>query len=183
MKKYMIELTEEELVFYKLVIEAEGFGIGTPSNKWNDACEAAYRLSKSLFQRNALPKLRVDFLNNPDMNIGTKYSIIEEFHKNGTVGKDVFKHPDFIPYLLYLIRGPKLPKSMLVAFEAFLKTDPFYESEDVRAAVALLRKEIQINKLDPKFASEEIFKLAYESGLGATFARHLRDRIHSMRIR
>lgn len=183
MKKYMIELTEEELILYKLVAESEGFGIGTSGKKRNDAHKAAYLLSESLFQRNALPELRVDFLNNPDINIGTKYSVIEEFQKNGTVGKDVFKHPDFIPYLLYLIRGPKLPKSMLEAFEAFLKTEPVFESEDVRTAVTLLRNEIRINKLDPKIASEEILKLAYESGLGATFARHLRDRIHSMRIR
>lgn len=183
MKKYTIELTDEEEDLYKIIAKSEGCGIGTPSEIWQEMCDAGYELALSLFRRKAFSPLRVDFLTNRDLNIGTKYSVIEEFSNNGTVGEDIFRHPHFIPHLLYLIRGPKLPKSLLDSFEECVRTEPSFESEDVRTAIDLLRKEVRIHKLNPKIASEEIFKLAYESGLDVSFARILRDNIRQMRFK
>ncbi len=182
MSKYQIELTNEELDLYKIVALSIGKGVGTSCEEWKKITDAEYQLTLSLIERGAIPAQRIQYLYEPNLNIGTKYSRIEVFHNNGTKGRDVFRHPHFIPYLLYIINGPKLPESTLRNFESFVSTNPVNETEDVRIARDLAKQEVRANQLDPKTACEEFFKLALETGLGPIFARVLRDTVRSMRV-
>lgn len=179
--KYQIKLTTEEFTLYQIVVHSLGKGIGTPAEERQEIAEAEYKLTMLLIERGVIPRARIEYLTDPGLNIGTNYSRLGVFQKNGTKGTNVFRHAHFIPYLRYLIDGPNLPKSTLENFEEFVNTQPAFEAEDLREARALVKREVRENNLDPKQACEEFYKLAYESGLGKDFARALRDEVHRMR--
>lgn len=76
-----------------------------------------------LFDRHAIPEIRIDYFFNPKYNIGTNKSRKEVFEGNGTKGLDIFYHGHFLAYFKYFIFGPALPSTLIDEFCTKLDED------------------------------------------------------------
>src|ERR1051326_3289170 len=116
MKDRAVQLTAEELSLLKRI----DFN---PSSETHDAAywravgAAAQTLTESLLERDAIPEVRVKFFVDPELNIGGRgRSRAGVFEKNGTLGREVFRHAHFLKYLHYFLYGPDLPADVLDTF-------------------------------------------------------------------
>ena len=69
-----------------------------------------------MFERQAIPDLRIRYFTDPTLNIGLSKSRKEVFESNGTSGADILSHPHFLRHLKYFIYGPDLPVAAIHAF-------------------------------------------------------------------
>ena len=84
--------------------------------------EPAFRLTKSLLKRDAIPEVRLRYVTDPELNVrGHGKSRIEVFERNGTRGDDIFRDPNFHKYLRYFVLGPEVPSSTIAAFTQLTK--------------------------------------------------------------
>ena len=114
------------------------------------------KLARSLIEREAIPKVRRDWFNKADLNIGGY----------GQSRRERFKvkldHPHFWTYYLkYFIDGPALSSTIIEWFVAEAP-GPFY---DPQAIDAFVRKETRvILRSGGDRPADEFFKLALEVG-------------------
>jgi hypothetical protein len=81
----------------------------------NGATAAA--LMKSLSARNAIPEVRLRYFTDPDCLVGGRgRSRKELLERNGSRGKEISRHLEFLSYLHYFMHGPSLPQSIVDAF-------------------------------------------------------------------
>ena len=125
---------------------------------------------RSLFDRKAVPAVRLRYFTDPDYNVGLRKSRLQVFESNGTIGDAIFGHGNFLKYLKYFIHGPDLPRSVLEGFCELIDRD-----DDRDRSRAYVRAQIRSNNLERRAAAEEFYKLALECGLDEPFARSLRD--------
>lgn len=123
------------------------------------------RLTEMLLQRDAIPEHRLSYFTDPDMNVGARgKSRMEVFEGNGTSGRDIFRHPHFMPYLRYFLSGPDLPKATVEGFCRIIEEDRGTSGMVLEQICAFVRKEVRVNRLSQGSAAEEFFKLAHEIG-------------------
>ena len=143
--------------------------------RYLNSCEAAVELTTALFERDAIPQIRRDFVAKNEHNIGQRKSRTEVLEDWRKAGKPIFRHPDFLPYLKSMLVGPNLPASTI---QAFLKITNGTSKTPGQVKLNELRKvardEIRKHGLDPGKAAEEFYLLALETGL-ARHARAIRD--------
>lgn len=172
MKKYHIELTEEE----KALVEAIDFRVSHPKH---DEGHAAYQankhpilvLLKSLDARGAIPQERLNYWNDPTYNTGRlKASNKGMFERNGCTGQDIYTHPHFIPYLRYFLFGAELPEVVIAAFEGKVGNPDWVTSSDIVPIGKCARDLARQHRLDRAHAPEEFFKLCLDMGLGLSTA-------------
>ena len=135
------------------------------------SCQAAGKLSEALFNRHAIPEIRIEYFTNPKYNIGTSKSRKEVFESNGTRGLDILYHGHFLKYLKYFIFGPDLPTPLI---------DEFYAKLDEGNVSALARRLVRKYGLNSREASEEFYKLCLECNLEWE-SRSVRDSVRRIR--
>ena len=135
------------------------------------SCQAAGKLSESLFDRHAIPEIRIEYFINPKYNIGRNKSRKEIFEDNGTKGLDILYHGNFLKYLRYFIFGPDLPSALI---------DEFCTKIDEDNLPAVARKLVRKYGLNSREASEEFYKLCLECNLEWE-SRSVRDSVRSVR--
>jgi hypothetical protein len=127
--------------------------------------ERTAELAELLIARNAIPKVRLAYFDDPQMNIGGYgKSRRKKFERNGTAGRDIWCHPHFVPYLRYFIHGPDLPSQTIGRFCSIIEEHNGTFWMLLEQVLAFVREEIRAKCLEPGHAAEEFFKLAQEIG-------------------
>ena len=128
-----------------------------------DCLETMGQLAESLLKRKSIPRVRVEWFADPKLNAGGRgKSRRGVFEKNGTSGRDIFRHGNFMEYLRYFIHGPDLPKETIRGFCKIIEDDAGTSGMVLKQIQAYVRKEVRDKRLDPGHAAEEFFKLAHE---------------------
>jgi hypothetical protein len=172
-----IELTAEENELLGRIT----FGSSCSHEMLRASCEAAALLSRSLLAREAIPKIRLRYFTDPELNIGSKKSREQSFEANGTKGEDILSHGNFLPYLRYFIFGPDLPIKVIDDFWIQVISTGFVSGSDIDALRKIARIATRHHHLDARVASEEFFKIALECGVGVSYARSIRDAVRAVR--
>ena len=144
--------------------------------------EPILKLLYSLYNREAIPKQRIKYWENPEYNIGFNISRLTQFKQNSCKGNiDPYVHLDFLSYLQYFLYGPDLPDSVIENFEHLveygLQRNLF---KDTRKLIRNHR--LVYTKETRSDIAEEFFKLCFEMHYRMPFARLIRDNIMRMGI-
>lgn len=117
------------------------------------------KLTKSLFDRKAIPSCRMDWFEKKELFIGGHgKSRKERFIENVQSFENVITNPYFIKYLHYFIFGPHLPKETIDGFVKVLKSD-----RDISDFVRNEIKEKNLFYSNTRYVpADEFFKLALE---------------------
>lgn len=181
MKILKVKLTQAEQELYTQIHFQSQSQMQLSDMDLKTSANAATSLILSLLDRKAIPENRIRYFTDPDLNIGTKISHKEVFEKNGTSGKNIFRHRNFLPYLQYFIFGPDLPKETIDVFSQIISAESFISGSDVPGLRKFVRSETRKYRLIPKEACEEFNKLALECGINNELARILRDDVRMVR--
>jgi hypothetical protein len=181
--KYHIALTEQEQALLKRIdLRA--------CHPTHDEGRAAYlanqepilALLKSLSERDAVPRERLNYWNDPRYYTGRlKASNKGAFERNGCIGSEIYTHPHFIPYLRYFLFGPDLPDAVIAGFEEKVGNPDWVTSSDITPISKYARDQARQHRLDRSSAPEEFFKLCLDIGLGLSVAAIVRRSVMQLR--
>jgi hypothetical protein len=136
--------------------------------------ERAATLVERLLERGAILEVRRRYFTDAEMNSGLKKSRMQVFIDNGTSGRDILSHPNFLKYLRYFVCGPDLPEHVVEEFRQ-RAAEPFGDAEQLRAlARGRARELLRGGRRRPEGLEEEFFKLATECGLDVGEAKLIR---------
>jgi len=141
---------------------------------------AAKPLTLSLLKRGAVPQVRLDWMMDPELNVGLGRSRFDVFRNNGTSGENIFEHGNFLKYLKYWIYGPDLPEAAIASIRDALDCIDTEGGRRDRARMAA-RAAARSYRLDPKRAGDEFFKLILEMGGDADLGRSVREAARQVR--
>jgi hypothetical protein len=179
----MIELTtnEKELLAQ---IELDALALSNDyrvARKNGDlACELMHLL---ITRTGAIPVHRISYFTKAKYHIGGRGSSRQQiFERNGTADDEIFRHPHFLSHLRYFIFGPDLPSFIVDAFqERIAECYGHITSSDTLPLAKFARQQARTNRLDPRTASEEFFKLGLEYGLDPSQAVFIREQVRTIR--
>jgi len=158
----IIELTAEEQALYDSIRWENDDWLRWEYDERIAMLENVKKLSESLIHRQAIPKVRLDYFTDPKMNLGSRgKSYKQNFENNGTTGKEILRHPNFMPYLWYFINGPRLPKRTIEGFYQILEEDRGTSGMILNQLCAFVRKAMRDQQL-PHDAPDEFAKLAFD---------------------
>ena len=170
-----VALSPEERVLFEQITSEPSLS--------DEPAAAAVSLTRSLLERNAIPKVRLRYFTDPELNIGGhKKSRRDAFEVRGIKGDAIFQHPNFLRYLKYFITGPDLPTETVDRFWTIVIDD--------RGTSGMVRDQLrqfarhEARRLPPeqrRKAVEEFFKLALECGLDVGLARSIRDAVGNVK--
>ncbi|MFJ2528987.1 hypothetical protein [Pseudomonas helmanticensis] len=141
-------------------------------------------LALSLFERSAIPEIRIAYFTDPDFNLGGRGKSREEiFENNGTTGDEILRHPHFLKHLEYFLCGPNLPSVAIDTFKREALCSGYLTGGDVNDLTPFARSCVRSNGLDPHVAADEFFKLAIECGAGPSYADTLRKSVRTIKQR
>ncbi|MEK6257040.1 MAG: hypothetical protein AABP62_00350 [Planctomycetota bacterium] len=170
-----VELTDEEAKLYSQIPES-------PSHDgWHAVADAMEALFKSLEERQAIPEIRLQVFCDPNYAETGNKSRQEVFESNGTVGRDICRHPHFIPYLRYFIHGPNLPKTAIDGLCKILNDDVGTSGMVLDQYRKHARACVRQHRLNASDAATEFFRLGVEIGMEIHSARTLRDAARTTR--
>lgn len=135
-------------------------------------------LMGALLDRRAIADHRWRVFTDPDFNpTGRGRSNQRIFEKNGSGGHAMFRHPHFLPYLAYFLRGPDLPERFQAEFSHAVDRMAPITSGDLAPLGKLARKLVRDHGLGAAEARDEVFRLALDCGLGAWQAASIRSQV------
>jgi hypothetical protein len=176
MDKYHIKLTDHEAAtLAKIDLRPSHRDHAEGHEAFQSNQEPILALLKSLGERDAIPRERLNFWNDPRYCPGrVKASHKGLFERNGRKGADIYTHPHFIPYLRYFLFGPDLPDAVISAFEERVGDPQYVSSSDIVPIGKSARDLTRGHHLNTAEAPEEFFKLCLDMGLGLTTAESVR---------
>jgi hypothetical protein len=140
-------------------------------------------LSELLLQRNAIPSVRLSYFSDPERNPGGKGKSRKQiFESNGTYGKQIFAHPNFMKHLRYYVFGPNLPDDIIQLFKETAELSSYLTDGDIDDLLPNARSIVRKYRLNPYEASEEFFKLALECGASPSSADKARKSVRYAKI-
>lgn len=142
---------------------------------------AAVALMHSLCAREAIPPVRLRWLEDPLLSLGARKSVRQVFESNGCFGDCIYAHPHFLPFLRYFVYGPDLPPEAIDRFCAHISGFTSFCADDLPDLHRITRKDIRRSGLDPHMVAAEYWKLALECRMDDFCARSVRDDIRRMR--
>jgi hypothetical protein len=172
---HSIELTESEAELYSRIPEAP------PHEGWDEIADAMQSLVSSLSDRHAVPKVRLRLFCDPNYAETRNKSPQQVFESNGTSGRDIFRHPHFIPYLRHFIHGPYLPEAAIEGLCSVLNDDMGTSGMIMDKCCKHARSCVRKYRLNRAKAATEFFRLGVEVGMEIHEARGLRDAARSTR--
>jgi len=174
-KTLAIALTSEE----QLLLDQVTFDYDDLAHGDVDANgEAVVCLMEALLGRRAIADHRWRVFTDPDFNpTGRGRSNQQIFEKNGSGGQAMFRHPHFLPYLAYFLRGPDLPERFQVEFSQAVDQMAPITSGDLVPLGKLARKLVRDHGLGAAEARDEVFRLALDCGLSAWQAASIRSQV------
>jgi hypothetical protein len=166
-KPEVIKLTVEEQAIFDRIFET--------GHENDETASAAAALTGSLLNREAIPLIRIRYFADPELSIGSKWSIEQTFERNGTRGEAIWRHGNFLPYLKYFVLGPNLPDAVIHGFRTVLIEDRGTSGQMIDQLCQFARNSVRRFDLDRRDAAEEFYKLALECGLDRGWSRSVRD--------
>ena len=178
MREPDIELTEAERSLFDQIEFDQG---RLAYETWQVNAPLVEELFDLLKGRGALPPHRLRWFTDAGYNPGGRgKSREDQWRQNGTSGREVLRHPNFLSHFAYFICGPDLPPAAARAFRAAVESCGMATSGDMptlsKAARALARQ----HGLEAHSASEEFYKLAIDCGVGGN-AAYIRDGVKNLR--
>jgi hypothetical protein len=168
MRKHQISLTEEEAELLSS-IELDQAKINHVIYIKNSPI--ILKLLSLLIKREAIPSIRLQYWEDPNFNIGRiKSSHKGLFERNGTTGKDIYTHPNFLPYLCYFIYGAQLQHTTIADFEKAVGRPEWVSSSDVQKITKHVRASVRRLGGMSELA-EEFYKLSLDVGLSLSIAK------------
>lgn len=171
-----INLNEEEQRLYYIVLKQCN---DQSYDKRLEAFEASNTLVNTLFERDAIPEVRIRYFVDPNFNTGRgKMSIKQIFEKNGTRGNEIYRHPHFVPYLRYFIEGPDILDVHQIKLYN-IREEGYFQDDIISEIYKYLLDNTLIPKdnSEKKYFVEEIFKLTNEMKLDLRYCKQLREKI------
>ena len=170
-----VALSPEERVLFEQITSEPSLS--------DEPAAAAVSLTRSLLERNAIPKVRLRYFTDPELNIGGhKKSRKDVFEAKGIKGDAIFQHPHFLRYLKYFITGPDLPTETINRFTTIVIDDRGTSGMVLDQLRRFARHETrQLPPEQRRKAVEEFFKLALECGLDVGLARSIRDAVGNVK--
>lgn len=108
-----ITLTREEQAFFVLI----GFNWKT-HDELRCSLEPMTQLALSLFERSAVPKIRIAYFTDPNFNLGGEVGHAKRYSKEmEPLGEEILCHPHFLKHFEYFLCGPNLPTVVIEAFK------------------------------------------------------------------
>ncbi|WP_434517868.1 hypothetical protein [Pseudomonas sp. NFX1] len=139
-------------------------------------------LTKCLFERGAIPEIRIAYFTDPEFNPGGRGKSRQRvFENNGTSGGEIIRHPHFMKYLEYFLCGPKLPSAAIDNFKKKASSSGYLTGSDINDLTPFARSCVRENRLDPHNAADEFFKLAVECGARPAYADNVRKSVRAIR--
>ncbi len=143
---------------------------------------AAKSLTMSLLNRGAVPRVRLDWMTDPELNVGVNRSRFDVFESNGTHGEAIFEHGNFLKYLRYWIFGPNLsPVTVAKIQDAIDCMDT--EGGRLDRLCRTARSEVRAHGLDARSSGDEFFKLILELDGDRDLGRTVRDSVRQVKRR
>ncbi len=141
-------------------------------------------LIDSLIERGGIPQHRVSWFTDPAYkHAKIKGSRKELFERNGTKGRDIFAHPNFLKYLHYFIHGANLPSTVIERFSDFAKRNQPIGSDDAGDLLKLAKDLSNEFQIEPHEAADEFLKLALDCGVHLMWAQYVEEHVGKMKLR
>lgn len=137
--------------------------------------DKALELTNSLINRNAIPKIRLEYFCDPKYYINSSKSRKKEFEDNETKGEDIFRHYHFQEILFYFIDGPELPSEIIDGFNRIYEDSEPITSGDIVVFGKFAREQTKAHNLNHSNSAEEFYKLSLEFEFEEYEARFIRD--------
>ncbi len=153
----VIELSGNESKLYQLISDNSN-----PNMEWPPIAESMESLFILLNKRKAIPVIRLEIFTNPQYAEFQKKSPKQIFESNGTYGNEIIRHPNFLKYLHYFIKGPDLPAEAIKGFCRILNNDTGTSGEILDQLYCHVRFNIRKYDLDHHSAASNFFRLAVE---------------------
>ncbi len=157
-----IELTREEQRLYDSIEWDEAAWSQWDTDSLVAMFDRAGMLTEKLLNRQAAPRIRVEWFTNPKWNVERRWrSRQEALDSKGNAGPEVYRHCGFLSCLWYLIHGPRLPRPTINGFELVLQEHGNSEKA-IDEICVFVRREVQRRRLTE--SADEFMKLAIECG-------------------
>ncbi len=183
MNKFRIAMTDAE----EAIVARIDFGEGHGGQRDRHAAYLANRepileLLESLTERRGIPAHRLGYWNEPEFNPGrVKGSRKQMFERHGTMGREIYTHPNFVRHLRYILFGAELPESVMVEFESEVGNPEWVSYGDALELGKFARRLVRTNRLAPHEAGDEFFKLSLDLGLSVDEALRIREIVRETR--
>lgn len=169
-----VVLTPDEVRFWALLrphVDASPW----TNPPWEPLADAAESLVDSLLARRAIPEVRLRLFEHGSMTGTRARPVPEVFERNGSGGREMIRHPHFLPYLRYFILGPHLPADAISGLCQILNEDRGTSGMVMDQYRAFARASIRRHRLEPRRAAAEFYKLGIEIGMEENAAQALRE--------
>ncbi len=163
-----VALTSEEKLLAAIVFGPDG------EREWKDVADAMQWLFQSLLHRDAIPRIRLQMFEDPDLAELRGKSPKQAFEENGVRGDAITRHWDFKPYLDHFIHGPRLPKDIVDGLVRILNDDCGTSGMVMKQYECFARDSVRRHRLNRHSGAREFHRLAVEIGMGVEDARILR---------
>jgi hypothetical protein len=142
------------------------------------------KLMDLLESRCAIPQHRLDYFNDPQFRSGkVRGSHRNLFERNGTTGKEIYEHDNFLKHLRYFLLGADLPETVIHEFRAEVQRRAPISSGDVQDLSELAKALMNKHRLEPYEKAEEFFKLCLDCGVHRMHAEWVKNVVGKMRLR
>jgi hypothetical protein len=145
------------------------------NSEWLPIANQMDQLFKSLFKRNAIPKIRLDIFQDASLAEKRKKSILQHFQNNGISVQSVAQQPHFLKYLKYFIEGPDLPQNVIKRLCKIADEESWMDAvecnEVILKSVKACMREFGLNRQQ---APSEFFRLANEIGFSLEDSKAIR---------
>lgn len=179
-----VVLTEEETAIAGSMTFDQGELVKWGFERARRNGEAALALLKSLLGRKAIPDIRLRYFTDPALFPGGRgLSRKDIWKRNGTVGDDIARHPNFLDELRYFVYGANLPPSVIAAFSAAVANCGQVSSSDIVPLGKTARQIARTHGLQAYEAREEFFKLALDLGFWPPYAASIRKAVGQLKSR
>lgn len=178
MRRPDIDLTDAERgLFDRIEFDQGRLSYGTFQAN-GDLVEQLFDL---LMARQAIPDQRRQWFTDAAFNPGGRgKSRQDQWAGNGTTGREVLRHPNFLAYFAYFVCGPDLPPRAMADFREAVDGCGMVTSSDIPVLSKRARHLARAHRLEGHAASDEFYKLALDCGLGGR-AGFIRDGVRSLR--
>lgn len=180
---FAIELTPDEIALADAINFDPRTMLGN-THGFHANGDLVVRLTNRLLSRKAIPDQRLSYFSDPEYNIGGRgKSRRDLFLRHGHDDDSLMRHGHFLKYLRYFIHGADLPESVVQAFVRTAKDCGPITSGDIAPLSASARQLARTQRLEPKAAADEFFKLCLDLGMSVSNAASIRGAVLQYRPR
>lgn len=181
--RFRLQFTDEEETLVARIDFDHGRTTGVdPHTVYLSNQEPIVALLASLTEREAVPAGRLAYWADPDCNPSRiKGSRKQIFERNGTTGREIYTHPNFVKHLRYILFGADLPVHVVEAFEEEVGNPEWVSFGDALELGKFARGLVRKYRLAQTEVADEFLKLSLDLGLSVDEAVRIRGIVQETR--